>query len=122
QTGFTRQRLTREVLPAERHGLLRLLVQFRLLLLQLRNLQFETLTARRDVGNTAADLLQQLQLLLVRVIQGLVRVFGVVEGLIGLRSEYRADPLKDTHWLQLAPHDFRRRPRSGLRTRYLIDD
>ena len=77
--------------------LLRLVVQLVRLLLQLLHLQLEPLAAGRHVGDAAAYLLQQLQLLLVAVVEGLARVLGAVERLVGLGAEDQPDALHDAH-------------------------
>ena len=97
QPGLAGQSLAGEVLTADLHGLLGLTGQLVLLLFELVDLQLEALAAGGDIGNTAADLLQQLQLLLVRIVKGFVGVFGLVQSFVGLGTEDRRDPLEDTH-------------------------
>ena len=79
---------------------------------QLAELQLQALAGRGHVGDAAAHLLQQLQLLLVRVVEGLARVLGPVQGLVGLRAEDHPHPLHDTaHGPRAPPSD---RVTSGL--------
>ena len=63
------------------------------LLLELVDLELDALAAGGDVGHAAAYLLQQLELPLVAVVEGLARVLGLVEGLVGLGPEDQADAL-----------------------------
>jgi len=52
--------------------------------LQLRGLQLDPLLGRGDVGDAPADLLEALQLLLVREVQGLPRILGLSSNLLVL--------------------------------------
>ena len=97
ESGLAGQGLASEILTADLHGLLSLPGELVLLLFELVHLQFEPLAAGGDIGNTAADLLQQFELLLVGIIEGFVGVLGFVQGLIGLGAEDRRDPLEDAH-------------------------
>ena len=62
---------------------------------QLVGLQLDPLPAGGDVGDAPPDLLQQLQLPLVGVVEGLARILDLVQGLVGLGPEDQRDPLKD---------------------------
>ena len=70
-----------------RDRLLRLRLQLVRAGLQLLHLQLEALAAGRDVGDPAAYLRQQLELLLVGVVERLARVLVLVEDLVGLGLE-----------------------------------
>ncbi len=65
--------------------------------LQLRRLQLDPLPAGRDVGDAPPHLLEQLQLLLVRVVKGFARIFSLVQRRVGLGPEDRRHPLEDAH-------------------------
>ena len=67
------------------------------LLLELLHLQFDTLAGGRDVSDAAPDLLQQLELLLVGVVQGLPGIFHPVQGPVGLGLEDQRDPFHHAH-------------------------
>src|SRR5699024_2825049 len=97
QTGPAAECFAGEVLATDLHRLLRLPLQLALLLLELAHLQFEPLAARGDVRDTATHLLEELELLLVRVVECLVRILHPVEGLVRLRPEYGLDALEDAH-------------------------
>ena len=56
--------------------------------LELRFLQLEPLLRGDDVGDAPLDVLEQLELLLVRVVQRLRRVLGAVEQLRQLRLDH----------------------------------
>ena len=71
QAGLPLQRLPRQVLAAGGQRLPRLRVELDDALLELRLLQLEALLGRDHVGDPALDVLQQLELLLVRVVQRL---------------------------------------------------
>ena len=71
QAGAAGQRLAGQVLATDLEGLLGLLGQLVGLGVQLVGLQLDPLAAGRDVGDPAADLLQQLELPLVGVVEGL---------------------------------------------------
>ena len=102
----TGQRLAGQVLAAERERLAALVLQLGGLALELVQLQFQALAGGRHVGDAAAHLLQQLQLLLVRVVEGLARILGPVKGLVRLRAEDHPHPLHDTaHGLRAPPSD-----------------
>lgn len=104
--GAAGQRLAGEVLTAERERLAALVLQLGGLLLELVQLEFEPLAAGRHVGDAPADLLQQFELLLVRVVEGLARVLGPVQGLVRLRAEDHPHTLHDTaHGLRAPPSD-----------------
>ena len=96
--GLAGQRLAGEVLAAHRRcafcGLVGELVG---LLLELVDLELDALAAGGDVGDAAAYLRQQLELALVAVVEGLARVLGAVERLVGLGPEDQADPLHEAH-------------------------
>ncbi len=97
QAGLAGQRLAGEVLAPHRQRLLGLLGQLVLLLLELRDLQLDPLAAGRHVGDAAAHLREQLELALVAVVQGLPRVLGAVERLVGLAAEDQAHALHEAH-------------------------
>ncbi len=100
------QRLAGEVLAAEREGLAPLVLQLGGLGLELVELELQALAGGRHVGDAATDLLEQLQLLLVRVVKGLARILGPVQGLVGLRAEDHPHPLHDTaHGPRAPPSD-----------------
>jgi hypothetical protein len=63
---------------------LSLAVEFVGLNLQLVHLEFEAFAAGRHVRDSSAYLLQQLELLLIAVVEHFARIFGTVEGLVGL--------------------------------------
>jgi len=52
-------------------------------------LELEPFLRGDDVGEAALDVLQQLELLLVRVVEGLARILGLVEQLRHLRLRDR---------------------------------
>src|SRR5919197_1857171 len=85
ETRLPLERLAREILPARPQSLSRLRVELDDALLQLRLLQFEPLLRGDHVGDPALDVLEQLELPLVRVVQRLRRVLGPVEQLRELR-------------------------------------
>ena len=97
QPGLAGQGLAGQVLAVDVDRLLRLPLQLGLLLLELPDLQFEALPAGGDIRDAAAHLLEELELLLVRVVECLVGILHPVEGLVGLRPEYRLDPLEHAH-------------------------
>ena len=91
------QRLAGEVLAAHLQRLLGLPLQLGGLLLELVDLQLDPLAAGRHVGDAAAHLREQVELALVAVVEGLARVLGAVQGLVGLGPEDQADALHETH-------------------------
>src|SRR4051812_14461121 len=106
QRGTAGQRLAGEVLPAERERLAALVLQLARLRLQLVELEFQALAGGGDIGHAPAHLLEQLQLLLIRVIEGFARVLGPVKGLVRLRAEDHPHTLHDTaHGLRAPPSD-----------------
>lgn len=106
ERGTAGQGLAGQVLTAEREGLAALVLQLGGLALELVELQLQTLAGGRHVGDAPAYLLEQLQLLLVRVIEGLARVLGPVKGLVRLRAEDHPHTLHDTaHGLRAPPSD-----------------
>jgi hypothetical protein len=66
-------------------------------LLQRGHLQLNPLARGGDVRDTASYPGQHLDLLLVRVVQGLARVFHPVQRLVGLGPEYQRDSLHHAH-------------------------
>src|SRR5699024_11761159 len=94
ENGLAGQGLAGEVLTSDLHGLLSLTGELVLLLLERVHLQFEALAAGGEIGSTAANLLQKLQLPLVRTGKGFVGVRGFVRGLGGLGTEDRPYPLE----------------------------
>ena len=106
------QRLAGQVLAADLEGLLRLIGQLVGLGVQLVGLQLDPLTAGRHIGDAAADLLQQLELALVGVVEGLARILELVQGLVGLGTEDQRDPLKNAaHEVSAGPSRLRFRGR-----------
>ena len=81
QAGLALQRLPGEILAALGDGLSRLGVELDDALLDLRLLELEPLLRSDDVGDAALHVLEQLELLLVRVVQGLARILGAIEQL-----------------------------------------
>ncbi len=121
QAGAAGQRLAGEVLAAAGERGLGLLLELGALLLELGDLQLETLAAGGHVGHAAAHLLQQLELLLVGVVQRLARVLRLVQGLVRLGLEDQGEALPEAHrgaplpWCDSWGNDVRgRRTRSNL--------
>ena len=83
------ERLSRQVLPAGRDRLARLRLELDDALLELLVLHLEALLRRDDVRDPALHVLEQLELLLVRVVEGLARILGAVEQLRELRLDDR---------------------------------
>src|SRR5215216_7244980 len=81
--------LAREILASLPERLPRLPVELLGLLLHRGVLHFEPLLRGRDVGDAALHVLELPQLLLVRVVERLGRVFGAVEQLRELRLHDR---------------------------------
>src|SRR5207249_6521734 len=79
EPGLALERLAREVLTAGGERLTCLRVELHDALLQLRLLELEALLCSDDVGDPALDVLEQLELALIRVVQRLRRVLGAVE-------------------------------------------
>jgi hypothetical protein len=77
--GPPRQGLPGQVLVALGQGRLGLGLELVRTGLQLGGLQFDPLLGRGDVGDAPADLLEALQLLLVREVQGLPWILGLVQ-------------------------------------------
>lgn len=106
ECGAPGQRLAGQILAAERERLAALVLQLGRLSLQLIQLQLQPFARGRHIGDAAAYLLKQLQLLLVRVIEGLARILGPVKGLVCLRAEDHPHTLHDTaHGLRAPPSD-----------------
>ena len=95
------ERLPSKVLAPVGQRSTRLAFQRAGLLLQRGHLQFKTLTARGHIGDALAHLLQQLELPLVRVVEGLAWILGTVQRLTGLGSEDGCEPLPQTHGVLL---------------------
>src|SRR5262249_47115762 len=87
------ERLPREVLASTRESLPRLRVERHDALLELRLLHLEALLRGDDVGDAALHVLEERQLLLVRIVERLRRVLGLVEHLRRLRPEDRLESL-----------------------------
>ena len=83
------ERRAREVLAALAERLPSLRLELHEALLELRRLQLEPLLGGDDVGNAALHVLQELELLLVRVVERLARVLGAVEQLRQLRLDHQ---------------------------------
>ena len=79
------ERGAREILAIRRDGLVRLPVELDDALLELGLLELEALLRGDDVGEAALDVLQQLELLLVRVVESLAGILRPVEQLRDLR-------------------------------------
>ena len=95
KTGPPRQRLHGwKILPADLERLFELIGQLVGLGVQLIGLELDPLTTGRHIGDAATDLLQQLELALVGVVEGLPRI-EFVQGLVGLGTEDHRDPLKN---------------------------
>lgn len=108
ERGAAGQRLTRQVLAAERQRLAALVLQLGRLPLELVQLKLQALARGSHVGHTTPHLLEQFELLLVRVIEGLARILGPVKGLVCLRAEDHPHTLHDTaHGLRAPPSDGR---------------
>ena len=95
--GATGQRLTGQVVAAGGDRLLSLRLELVGGALQLLHLQLQALAARRHVGDAAAHLRQQLELLLVGVVQRLARVLVLVEDLVRLRLEDQGESAAHAH-------------------------
>ena len=54
---------------------------------RLIGLKLDPFTTGRYIGDSAADFLQQLELALVGVVEGLARILELVQGLVGLGTE-----------------------------------
>ena len=88
-----------EVLAAGRERLAGLRVELDEALLELVRLELEPLLRRDDVGDAALHVLQQLELTLVRVVEGLAGVLGPVEQLRKLRLDHhRGSRHQAGHW------------------------
>ena len=90
--GLALERLAREILTAGGNGLPRLGVERDDVLLELLRLELEALLGRDDVRDSSFDVLQRLELLLVRVVEGLLWILGAVQK----RAEFRPDDLAGT--------------------------
>ena len=97
EPGLAGQRLAGEVLATGADGLLGLSLELGRLLLELVDLELDALAAGGHVGDTAADLGEELELPLVAVVEGLAGVLRLVQGLVGLGAEDQADALHETH-------------------------
>ena len=119
--GAAGQGLAGEVLAAGGERLPALPLELVGLLLELLELQLEALARGRDVGHAAAHLLQHLELALVGVVEGLARVLGAVERLVGLGTEDQLEPLHDAHRTSGTPFvaEPGRVPRAHPRTDHL---
>src|SRR4029453_5648136 len=78
-----------EVLPTLRDRLPGLRVELDDALLELGRLELKPLLGRDDVGDPALDVLQELELLFVRVVESLGRILRSVEQLRELRLYHR---------------------------------
>ena len=92
-----RQRFASEVLVVLGKGGLRLILQLVGVRLQLGRLQLDALAGRRDVGETLADLLELLELLLVGEVEGVAGVLDAIEHLVRLRLDDTAQALHHAH-------------------------
>src|SRR5204862_8087709 len=83
------ERLAGEIIAPSCERLARLRLELDHRLLELRRLKLEPLLRRHDVGDASLDVLEQLQLALVRVIEGLARILGAIEQLREFRFDNR---------------------------------
>ena len=93
--GLAGERFAGEILPARLQRALGGQAEAVHLGVQLVGLQLDALAAGGHVRDTATNVLQQLQLALVGVVQGLPGVLDLVEGLVGLRLENEGDAFKN---------------------------
>ena len=91
-SGLSLECLPRQVLPARGDGLPCLGIELDHVLLELLGLELQPLFGRHDVRDTSLDVLQRLQLLLVRVVEGFLRVLGAVQQGADLRPDDLAGP------------------------------
>src|SRR5262249_5438888 len=91
--GLPLESLPREVLAAARERLARLGVELDDALLERGLLHLETLLRGDDVRDSALDVLEERQLLLVRVVERLGRILGAVQCLRYLRPEDHLESL-----------------------------
>ena len=92
ESGLALQRLTGEILATGGDGLPSLGIELDHVLFQLLGLELKPLLRRHDVGDPSLDVLQRFQLLLVRVVEGLLRVLGPVQQGADLRPDDLAGP------------------------------
>ena len=95
ETGPAGQRLTGQILAADLESLLSLLGELVGLSVEAVGLQLDALAAGRHVGDPPTHLLQQLELALVGIVEGLPRIFQLVQGLVGFGAEDHRDALED---------------------------